>query len=509
MKSSSYFRYMVNLLSWFSLFVCLILILSGLNRGFDISDEGFYVMLTVPSQENEAGIINYDLFFKLFFKATGITFSLIDLRLMRLVGYLFAAVALTQFLKNRFEIAMSRQQLFILSTLGLFSGYAFLPPTLSYNSLSVVLGSFWLYCIFSHQSSDRKAIFLGLILAMLIYVKVTLALALLFLSLCIFAFGEKFSFRSVLILFIPILILEGLFWILIKDFALYRLSAAIPLTTSRSGYGFLSMLKSPFIGFVFTLVGLALGGFVAKAKAQGKGVFVFVVVAVMGFLVWMIRFTHITEEWNHALLLVTSIFLGFLQIHSKSDWSFSPEKITLFLFPFILHLGSNVYWLRIGIHYWIFWVVLIVICAGTYSDKLLTAVATISLILVFNGIWWHPFGQDKPLWAQKFEFDRGGELIKIDKELIDAANQIRAFAAARGLTKMYSAYRIPGLVWLTSLQIPNSSNFWDQVQLEKSVKVPPSELLFCPIYKLPDGWNYPNSQSLGPIQGNMVYLLHN
>lgn len=500
---------MANLLSWFSLLVCLILILSGINRGFDISDEGLYVMLTVPTQENEAGIINYDLFFKLFFKVTGITFSLVDLRLTRLVGYLFAAVALTQFLKNRFEIVMSRQRLFILSTLGLFSGYAFLPPTLSYNSITVVLGCFWLYCVFSDYSSNRKAFFLGLILAMMIYVKVTVAFALLFLTVGMFAFRKKLSFQSAVLLFFPILVLECIFWISIKDFALNRLLAAIPLTTSRPGYGFIAMLKSPFIGFIFTLIGLALGGFVAKTKEQGLGVFIFAVVAVIGFLVWMIRFTHITDEWNHALLLVTSIFLGFLPVHSKSDWCFSTEKIILFLFPFILHLGSNVYWLRIGIHYWIFWVVLIVICAGTFSDKLLTAIATISLILVFNGIWWHPFGQDKPLWAHKFEFDRGGDFIKIDKELIDAANQIRAFAEARGLTEMHSAYRIPGLVWLTGLNSPISSNFWDKVQLENSGLVPPAELLFCPIYKLPDGWNYPNSQSLGPIQGNVVYLLHN
>ena len=93
MKSSSYFHVMANLFSWFSLLMCLLFIWIGINKGFDISDEGLYVLLTVPTQENQSGIINYDLFFKLIFQVTGISFSLIDLRLIRLVGYFFAGYA--------------------------------------------------------------------------------------------------------------------------------------------------------------------------------------------------------------------------------------------------------------------------------------------------------------------------------------------------------------------------------------------------------------------------------
>ena len=78
---------MTNFLLCVSFIICLALLICGIDRGFEISDEGFYMFLSVPAQANENGIINYDLFFKLFYQLTGHTFSLIEMRLLRLFGY--------------------------------------------------------------------------------------------------------------------------------------------------------------------------------------------------------------------------------------------------------------------------------------------------------------------------------------------------------------------------------------------------------------------------------------
>ena len=458
---------MANFLSWFSLLACLLLILLGINSGFDISDEGFYVMLTVPSQENESGIINYDLFFKLLFQFTGYSFSLVELRLIRLVGYFLASLALTQFFRSQFKTSLSKPQVFLLSILGLFSGYAFLPPTLSYNSLTMVLGCFWIFTIFSNQSHYRKSLFLGLILAMLAYVKVTVALVLLLISIGFLVLKSKASLKVLGLLILPLLLLEVVFWIFLGDFALSRLETAISFTTSRRGYGLIQLLKSPLIGFVFTLIGLLIGRLIAMVKCKPYPISIFTWVLALAFFYWIIRFTHITEEWNHVIMLASSIFLGFLWTNSKRLYSISLEEIALFFLPFLLHIGSNVYWLRIGIHYWVFWLMLIFVNAPILTKTLLNLVAVLSILLVFYGIWWHPFGQQKPLWSEKTKWIRDGkEVILLDPAQISILQKIEKWEEGKGREQLLAAYRVPGLVWLTGRRIPFSPGIWEKEQLK-------------------------------------------
>ena len=142
------------------------------------------------------------------------------------------------------------------------------------------------------------------------------------------------------------------------------------------------------------------------------------------------------------------------------------------------------------------------------SNILVNSVAMISFLLVFNGIWWHPFGHDKPLWSAKVKFEMGGQKIKVDKELVDAVIQIRDFAEVRGVPQIQTAYGVPGLIWLSGYQIPHSAGVWDKTQLESISMSPPDELVFCQHDVLPEGWNFPHAKTLGSIQGHPpIYLL--
>lgn len=509
MIASCYFRDMANSLNSFFFLVCLLLIVLGINRGFDVSDEGFYVMLTVPQQENEFGIINYDLFFKLIFRLTGYSFSLVELRIIRLVGYFLAALALTKFVKTNFKSSLSKPQVFILLILGLFSGYAFLPPSLSYNSLTMVLSSFWICVIFSDLSTIRKSLFLGLILALSVYVKITVALALLLFFLGFFALKGKLSTKIVALHITPLLLFELVFWVFLQDFALMRLQKAIPFTSSRPGYGIIQLLKSPIIGLLFSFLGLMIGRLISNTRKKPFPILILVWIIAAGLFYWINTFTHITEEWNHSFLLVCAVFLGFFVFNSGRQRSFTIEEIVLFLLPFLLHLGSNVYWLRIGIHYWVFWLILILVYAPDYSKIFLNLIGMISMFLVFNGIWWHPFGHEKPLWSSKIDFYRGPEVIKIDKSQVELVEKIQQFAEARGVTQIQAAYRIPGLIWLAGYQIPHTANIWDKSQLQIIPSNPPKEMVYCENQSLPDSWEFDQSLPIGYMEGNPVYLLWN
>jgi hypothetical protein len=128
----------------FLVLLSIVAIIFAMPRGFDISDEGLYVLLADPNQENIGGIFNYDLFFKVIYKFTGLEFGIIGLRIIRLISYFIGAYGLALFWKNFFESQRLSSSIFLLALAGLFAGYGFLPPTLSYNSISVVAVCIWL-----------------------------------------------------------------------------------------------------------------------------------------------------------------------------------------------------------------------------------------------------------------------------------------------------------------------------------------------------------------------------
>ena len=109
----------------FAVMACVFLVFTGINRGFDISDEGLYVLLADPRQDNVAGIFNYDLIFKLIYQGIGYSFSLVELRILRLIGYLMGALALTGFWKNVSAEPKMSAEVFWISCLGLFSVMVF------------------------------------------------------------------------------------------------------------------------------------------------------------------------------------------------------------------------------------------------------------------------------------------------------------------------------------------------------------------------------------------------
>lgn len=78
----------------------LVVILLGINRGFDFSDEGLYLLMADPHQQNLGGIFNYDLFFKLFCRVKGFEFVIFGMRILPMILYTVAAFSLTLFWKK-------------------------------------------------------------------------------------------------------------------------------------------------------------------------------------------------------------------------------------------------------------------------------------------------------------------------------------------------------------------------------------------------------------------------
>tara|TARA_R110002012_G_scaffold321984_2_gene553097 strand:- start:8208 stop:9731 length:1524 start_codon:yes stop_codon:yes gene_type:complete len=448
----------------------LVLILLGVNRGFDISDEGLYVLLAVPDQENFAGIFNYDLFFKLFYKITGIEFGIIGLRLLRLILYGFGAYALTLFWRNLTNSKFSIN-IYFLSLAGLFAGYGFLPQSLSYNSISVVLSCFWLCLISKKDKADIHYIFMGILLASMLYVKITAVLGLGLLTLTSATFDRNFKWYQIVGLLAPFLIFEILLYSSLGDFLVSRLSGASRMMAARPDYSILLLFKYAGVGFFW--IALTAIPFLIASRFQKS--MPTVRLSLLGIAVFMLviicYYTSITQEWNHIVLLLTVAILAYFstEIDLKSISRNQQFLILVLLFlPFVLHFGSNVYWLRLGIHYWVFWILATFFLFEHMKFNLIEyvklVVGLISLLLVLNGIWIHPFEQE-PLWEadQKWNYSNEDYLFLSQNQIL-VLNAIKPLV--EGEDQLLALYRIPGIPFLLNKTSPSSPGFWTKSQTE-------------------------------------------
>lgn len=475
--------------------LCAAMVLSSVNRGFDISDEGLYVLLAHPLQENNAGIFNYDLFFKGIYQVTGIHFGIIGLRILRLLIYAFGALFLSVFWKNIHEKPTLSLKILLLSFLGIAAGYGFLPSSLSYNSLSVTLVGGWLACIsYKSDSSLLKLLCLGLILGLLVYVKVTTALLLGLISVIFLVFKDNKSIPNMILLVLPFLLLELTFYFFFGTSSTLRMLQGMEITVSRPDYSIFILFKHTFFGF-FWCFWVFIASFVFRKISTNPWINLGVPVLI---LILIFAKTRITEEWNHVFLLIMPLIFGILAHFRPTDMRFTSNRfwVVLLLFlPYILHFGSNVYWLRLGIHYWVFWSIAMMIWVdGTLPNAekyLVMFISFSSLILVFNGLWWSPFSQNS-LWkaTEKWEYLPGKSILLSPNQVL----QLRAVnhqMPEESPATLLAAYRIPGIPYLLGKTIPKSPGYWDKIQLEAffSEGIRERIILYNPLEELPDNAN--------------------
>lgn len=498
-------------------FISLAVIIVGIDRGFDFSDEGLYAFLADPEQANEGGIFNYDLFFKLLHKLFGIEFGIIGLRIIRLLSYFAGAWAMAVFWKNMHSEKAISFEIWLLAVLGIFAGYAFLPTSLSYNSSSVVLACFWLAFISKKEKQWTDQLLLGVFLCLLFYVKITSCLMLGALTLGVTVYKRELNWKQILGLVIPFLIVEFSFFIFFAETGTSRILSGLNLVDFRKDYGYVLLLKYLAVGFfwlsiVFIPFWIS-GYFLPKSKFWAYGIGIIG----LGCLGLVFIYTYITDEWNHAVLVGTIAVLGFVLGKNGIKNLDSPTRLNLVLLigmPFFLFFGSNVYWLRLGIHYWIFWVFGLLILFGGLSDKLKNslkiATACISLIVLTNGIWLNPFGQD-PLWNadQTWEYGSGKSILLSEKQ-VNLLKDLKDKTDQYPNNQVIAFYRIPGILYLLDKNSPKSPGYWSLSHLNSYFPegINPGLIIFSPSDSLPTGdWDAYKRRRVGISNGEEIQVL--
>ncbi|MCS5489009.1 hypothetical protein [Algoriphagus limi] len=467
------------------------IVLAGINRGFDVSDEGLYVLLAHPFQENQGGIFNYDLFFKLLYEWSGIHFGIVGLRVLRLAFYALGAWALTSFYNSLNPQKAPFSKVYLLAFLGLLAGYGFLPASLSYNHLTVVLTCFWLALIAQPKWTWINSILIGLVLAVLVYVKVTTSILLGGISLILVFWFQKRPWYQLLAWVLPFFVLELTFHWTLGENAISRLSEGIAIQSSRGDYQFWILTKHTLVGLFWSLM---MFGAVWLIRKSFKNPFLqlAIVLPIFSFLFFK---TKITDEWNHFFLLlgagIWAFTLNNLSPKSKRERRL-PWIVLLIFLPFILHFGSNVYWLRIGIHYAVFWIIGIYLLMDNFPAKWKSrfgiGISLMTLLLVFNGLWWHPF-QQKGLWnaSENWEY-LPHKSIKLFPSQIDVLENLeRKTGEEKGIL---AVYRISGIPYLLGKTISKNPGIWDRAQLEKFFPngYSAGQILYYPIDSLPENF---------------------
>ncbi len=449
-------------------FLATAIIVAAINRGFDFSDEGLYLLLTDPMQENYDGLFLYDLFFKLLHKLLGVEFGIQGLRLIRLLSMGIGALALVYFWKNIKMDSTLSLEIFLISFLGLLSGYSFLPPSLSYNSISVVLTCVWLALVIGAKHSRILLLAIALTLVFFAYIKLSAAVILFSLTCTLFGYRSRSFIQTFLYSTVLFIALEGLFYWAFQDGLILRAIHFVKLDTLRESYHWSNLLKSTLVGSFWSFVVFISFFFAAVASNSSFKLrnIVFLVAGVV--FLGVVYITHITSEWPHVILLFTIAILGYLLGKRIPYKGMSGGKYLLILLvlPFILHFGSNVYWLRLGIHYWVFWILAILVLEGKSIFHFKSVFGLLSVSLVTYGIWLFPFEQS-PLWNANQEWEyKPGKFIKITPEQKQLLQNLQSAMKEYPHSQVLALYRNPGMAYLAGYTIPMKPGFWEKSELD-------------------------------------------
>jgi hypothetical protein len=124
--------------------------------------------------------------------------------------------------------------------------------------------------------------------------------------------------------------------------------------------------------------------------------------------------------------------------------------------------------MRLGIHYWVFWLFAFAILIQTKSIKFQTAfyqfTALSSLLLVITGIWITPF-EGSYLWDSRFAWEyKTGKTILLARPQINFLNKLKSEIEPIESGNMASLYMNPGLLYLLDRTSPHIPGYWKPSQ---------------------------------------------
>ncbi|MCI5058103.1 MAG: hypothetical protein MRY83_18460 [Flavobacteriales bacterium] len=456
-------------------------ILFTLNRGLDLTDEGFYLYeVLFPSED--FGIIRFNLFLNRINHL--VPLDIFELRFLRACLTFMAAVYLmfsvSKFSQNLNHFVINPFMTFCLILTGSWLSYCVFPRAISYNSFSLICFIVAIGCVlrFWYGNFSKNYIhiaLLGFMVFLQLITKISSGIILLGFSLFVILFLTFKDFQTKVrasTLFL-IGILSGLLlYSTIESPRIWLNSVQYLLEQNEGGDHDLSLLSKIYFKELLQIFGeyqlvvlpiyltSSLGIWLTKHLFSNVSInvlkFFYVILFCIGFWISVIHFNLLKLGSTDMLyvipligcflvnLLITSLFDRNMRIKllsfklSKVNLKIAFLLISLFTMPFMISFGTNAGFTAHSAQYLIFWILLFTIAAGFFqsqiNSKLLKQIISVqtllllatSAVIIFNGGVLNSYKIKNGLLKQKVQLSgvENGNGIFIDARTSDFVENV-------------------------------------------------------------------------------------
>ncbi|MGB3946508.1 MAG: hypothetical protein WBM13_00870 [Bacteroidia bacterium] len=512
MNKNNVITYIFTSLVGLTLTLWIAVIIWASNKGFDITDEGFYLYNYSEINNSKISFTNVHLVQKFLFPFVDCTIQ--NLRIEKLLQCLLAAASLSfsvvYYIKNSLNNVLPKSKiwfLYLMIVSGFSLTYAFGPQTPAYNFFSsffiTLASSLFIIDLSKKQSKVTITIIyimIGMLLEFLFLIKFSNAILLVLLLIIV-----HFAYASIDTQNKLVIIKQTAFRLLIVALSVFithivfcgGLSASIAFyksffegINSLKGYDtatllntyfdsftavFNSLCTAKFLLFAITLATLA-WGILKENKRLFYASLLLQLIVIVRFKLYYGGEINKTEQTITYLLWILAFLIVFI-VQQKKNSTLKSETfkkqalflLFLFVLPIAGALGTNNQ-LQIQIIFYIqFWIVLLYIVIKnslepTQSIVLCSFISVFAFIQSANAVVYHPYRINGSLLTQTEVLNiSNSETIYVDKRYKETVISIDSILKnANFNTNDYVFYYsdIIGLTHLLKHRLPDASNSW-------------------------------------------------
>ena len=496
------------LLFIFTSFISLTVIIWATNKGFNLSDEGFYItgynnLIEFPFWLSSFHFLTNNTLSNI---GSGILFFRIARLPLTILGSIFLSYSLWRLLKkynfiNRINEKATRIALGLFGLIGSFIGYGFGPQALSYNHYTLILGNLFLgfiFLAFTHSNNVKRNVFFSIVLGIIcgfeFFVKIptTFLLSLLFfgaqvllfkhlrwfsfINIFLFALFALLSFSFISFPASPISVLDEYLYVI--SFISKFYSHDISYVLQNYKIGILDFWNCHLINYIPALCFLLIASYIAvqnrfiKIKPVGKFLLIFILLSIVYSLFRKGYFLSGSQHNSTApLVYIISIFLFialsillFIKHITKFATDFFLEKLfvvlSLLFFPIICAMGTGNY-LHVQILFflntWFFFIYLIYLFFELEKTNLNIGISILLITLtvkstfdLVTGLVIDPYKINGPLWEQTepLKISLTNETILIDKKLMNTIKTLQPIMEKQNPDAFFTSSQLLGLSYI-------------------------------------------------------------
>lgn len=462
----------------------------GLNKGFDITDEGYYLLGYQDGQEIGYSPSGFQYVIRGFFGWMDL--DIINVRILRLIISLISVLLLTIALKDRITNKLSFLYIFCFLGIGCLLSYTYGPQSLSYNSLisSILISILSLLLI-----GEKKKGFLGVSCFVFSGFLFSLGLLIKFPPVLVFLvavtsnifFISKWTHKNklkavlaVIIGFLLGLMLFSSFCHSIFDFYLdfYK---GIVLTSQSSGYTLNTLAEN--LGFLFVQT-ISISGFLlfiffvinTFSKHNSPIICFFTVSLLTVFFLtyyyeYLIKYSAGNSFPYLFFVLTYVLYKSQHYFHLRTEFEFKSSYlllIFLFVFPFIGSIGTDNPFLSNSTFMISSWFGLVILVGdklplnSTFSSIMAIALFVFGSYLFYSQYVKNPYRSTNLFYQSE---SISNERVKVDTTMSQFMGKINEILNQNNFKKgdpIIALYRIPGLVYLLEGKSPGGViSLWD------------------------------------------------